>query len=58
MLLPLFFAFLAGFTLVLGFLPVGIDNRPTLQLNIDDPLAGLKPPSAEDNKKKGLSALI
>ncbi len=53
MLLPLLFAFFAGFALVLGFLPVGLDNRPKLQLARVDPLEGLKPKTAADNKKKG-----
>jgi len=58
MLVPLLFAFFAGFALVLGFLPVGFDSRPTLQLNMDDPLAGLKPPVNIENKKKGLGGIL
>ena len=58
MLLPLLFAFFAGFTLILGLLPVGIDTRPTLQLNIDDPLAGLKPPPGIEKQQKGLMSVI
>jgi tight adherence protein C len=53
MLLPLLFAFFAGFALILGFWPVAIDYRPKLQLNIDDPLSGLKPPPGFENKKRG-----
>ena len=53
MLLPLFFAFLAGFGLVLGFMPVGLDNRPKLQLRREDPLEGLKPKTDAEKKKKG-----
>ena len=51
MLLPLLFAFFAGFALILGLMPVGLDNRPKLQLNMDDPFADLKP--ASEVKKKG-----
>jgi len=53
MLLALLFAFFAGFALILGFMPVGLDNRPTLQLNMEDPLEGLKPPPTVDNRKRG-----
>jgi pilus assembly protein TadC len=53
MLLPLLFAFFAGFALILGFLPLGFDNRPKLQLKIDDPLSGLMPKPVAENKKKG-----
>ena len=52
MLLPLLFAFFAGFALILGLMPVGLDNRPKLQLNMDDPFADLKPAS-EVKKQKG-----
>ena len=52
MLLPLLFAFFAGFALILGFLPVALDNRPKLQLKMDDPLAGLKPPRQAPRTKK------
>ena len=41
MFLPLLFVFFAGFALILGFWPVSIDNRPKLQLKLDDPLSGL-----------------
>ncbi len=53
MLLPLLFAFFAGFALILGFLPVGLDNRPKLQLKMEDPLEGLIPKPGAENKKKG-----
>lgn len=53
MLLPLLFAFFAGFALILGFLPVGLDNRPKLQLKMGDPLEGLIPKPGAENKKKG-----
>ena len=53
MLLPLLFAFFAGFALILGFMPVGLDNRPKLQLNIDDPLTGMPPLPGSEAKKKG-----
>ena len=52
MLLPLLFAFFAGFALILGFWPMAVDNRPKLQLNMDDPFADLKPAS-EVKKQKG-----
>jgi len=52
MLLPLLFAFLAGFAVILGFWPVRLDNRPSLQLRVDDPLTGLTPPAGVENKKK------
>ena len=58
MLLPLLFAFFAGFALILGFWPVGLDNRPKLQLNMDDPLAGLAPQPGAENKKKGPAGCI
>jgi len=58
MLLALLLAFFAGFALVLGFLPVGFDNRPKLQLKMDDPLEGLAPPPGAENKKKGLEGFI
>jgi len=53
MLLPLLFAFFAGFALILGFLPVGLDNRPKLQLERDDPLADFTPKPGAENKKRG-----
>ena len=53
MLLPLLFAFFAGFALILGFLPVGLDNRPKLQLKMDDSLESLIPRPGAENKKKG-----
>lgn len=52
MLVPLLLAFFAGFALILGFWPVGIDLRPKLQLKIDDPLAGIKPTTSTETKKK------
>ena len=52
MLVPLLFAFFAGFALILGFWPVKLDSRPTLQLNTNDPLVGLAPPPGVENKKK------
>jgi tight adherence protein C len=51
MLLALLFAFFAGFALVLGFLPVGLDNRPKLQMKMDDTLSSLMPKLGADNKK-------
>ncbi len=53
MLLPLLFAFFAGFALILGFLPVGLDNRPKLQLKREDPLEGLLPKPDAADKKSG-----
>jgi len=53
MLLPLLFAFFAGFALVLGLLPVTLDNRPKLQLKMNDPLEGLMPKLGAGNKKRG-----
>ncbi len=59
MLLPLLFAFFAGFALILGFLPLGLDNRPKLQLNLDDPMAGLATkPSIEAKKKEPLDFIF
>jgi tight adherence protein C len=58
MLLPLLFAFFAGFALILGFLPVGLDNRPKLQLKMGDPLEDLIPKPGVENKKKGPSDFI
>ena len=52
MLLPLLFAFFAGFTLILGFWPMAVDNRPKLQLSMEDRLEGLKPLSSAEKKKK------
>ena len=53
MLLPLLFAFFAGFALILGFWPMGIDTRPKLQLDLkEDPLSGLAPLGGLENKKK------
>ncbi len=54
MLLPLLFAFFAGFALILGFLPVRLDNRPKLAIEYWTILwQGLKPPSGAENKKRG-----
>ena len=58
MLVPLLFAFFAGFALILGFWPVGIDLRPKLQLKIDDPLSGVKPTTSTETKKKGPTDFI
>ena len=58
MLLPLLLVFFAGFALILGFLPSGLDIRPKLQLKMDDPLAGLQSKSGADNKEKGLYYFI
>jgi len=58
MLVPLLLAFFAGFALILGFWPVSIDNRPKLQLKLDDPLEGLKPPPGSEAKKKGPADII
>ena len=58
MVLALFFAFIALFALVLGLMPVGLDSRPKLQLNIEDPLAGLSMPNAETKKKGPLDPLF
>jgi len=59
MLLPLLFAFFAGFALILGFWPVGIDNRPKLQLDLkEDPLSGLAPLPGAASKKKGPAAFV
>jgi len=58
MLLALLFVFFAGFALVLGFWPMGLDSRPKLQLNMDPSLDGLTPPVAVDKKKKPLWFLI
>jgi pilus assembly protein TadC len=52
LLLALLFAFFAGLALVLGFMPVGLDNRPKLQLNME-PLDGLVPPPSRLEKKRG-----
>lgn len=54
MLLPLLFAFFAGFALVLGFMPVSLENRPKLQLNMESPLDGIAPPPGIEKKKKHL----
>jgi len=51
MLLALLFAFFAGLALVLGLMPVSLDNRPKLQLHLD-PLDGLAPPSVAKTQKK------
>jgi pilus assembly protein TadC len=53
MLLLLLFAFFAGFALILGFFPMRLDNRPKLQLKMDDPLEGLMPKPGAENIKKG-----
>ena len=58
MFLPLLIAFFAGFALILGFWPVGIDTRPKLQLKLDDPLAGLPTPPNAESKKKGFENVI
>ena len=58
MLLPLLLAFFAGFALILGFWPLELDNRPKLQLNLDDPLDGLVPPPKPEAKKKGVAAIF
>ena len=51
MILPLLFMFFAGFALVLGFWPMGLDTRPKLKLNIEDPLADLMPKPIIEVKK-------
>jgi tight adherence protein C len=51
MLLALLFAFFAGFALVLGCLPVGLDNRPKLQMKMDDTLSSLMPKLGAETKK-------
>ncbi len=50
MFVALFLAFFAGFTLVMGLWPVGLDNRPKLQLSMDDPMVGLRPHVAEKRR--------
>ena len=53
MLLPLLLAFFAMFALILGLMPVSLDNRPKLQLGANDPLASLMPKTlGVDNRKK------
>ena len=52
MVLPLLLIFFAGFVLVLGFFPIGLDNRPKLQLKMEDPLEALKPKQEASKKKK------
>jgi pilus assembly protein TadC len=52
MLLALLFAFFAGFALVLGLMPIGMDSRPKLQLNME-PLDGLALPMSKIDRKKG-----
>jgi tight adherence protein C len=58
MLLPLLFAFFAGFALILGFWPAVLENRPKLQLKMDGPLDGLMPKLGTQDKKKGPSEFI
>lgn len=59
MLLPLLFAFFAGSALILGFWPMGLDNRPKLQLKRDDPLADFTTkPGAENKKRGGLASVF
>jgi len=53
MLFPLLFMFLAGAALILGFWPVGIDTRPKLKLDVEDPLADLMPKPIAVTKKNG-----
>lgn len=57
MLLALLFAFFAGFALVLGLMPVGMDSRPKLQLNME-PLDGLALPPSKIERKKGPAQVI
>jgi tight adherence protein C len=58
MLLALLFAFFAGFALVLGLLPVGFDNRPKLQMKMDDTLSSLMPKLGAEAKKSALMDFI
>jgi tight adherence protein C len=53
MLLPLLLIFFAGFALILGLWPVSLENRPKLQLKMDDTLSSLMPKMGAENNKKG-----
>ena len=59
MLLPLLLIFFAGFTLILGLIPVEMELfRPKLQLKMDSPLDGLTPKGADDKKKQPLDLIF
>jgi pilus assembly protein TadC len=58
MLIPLLFAFFAGFALVLGFWPLKLDYRPKLKLSAEDPLSGLKPSAVADSEKNKPSYVL
>jgi pilus assembly protein TadC len=60
MLFPLILIFLAGFAVVVGFMPIELEERPTLHLKMEDPLANLapRPQAAKKNKPTDIFLVI